>query len=542
MAKQLLYNEDARNAMFRGITKMSNAVRVTLGPRGRTVLLDKKFGAPTICNDGVTIAKEIELKNPFENLGSRILREASVKTKDIAGDGTTTATVLAYSIFKEGMRNVASGRDPMSIKRGISFAVDASVKALQQLGRKIKDRDDILNVASISANNDTDIGTLIADAMDAVGRDGVITVEESKTLDTYFKTVEGMQFDRGYLSPYFITEPETLEVFLDNPYILISERKISNVKELLPILEKVANANKPLLIVAEDVDGEALATLVVNRIRGTLLSCAVKSPGFGDRRKAMLQDIATLTGGSVISEELGSKMEKTSLTQLGMAKSVKINKENTTIIEGNGDKKEIEKRITQIKKQIEKTTSDYDREKLQERLAKLSRGVAVIYVGAATEVELKEKKHRVEDAISATRAAVEEGIVPGGGIAFLRTANEINNITLDGLSESEKTGFFIVQKAMEEPLRQIVKNAGIDGSPVVEKAKIEDKFIGFDVRNMEWTDMMKAGIIDPLKVTRTALQNAASAAGLLLTTECAIVEKPQSNGQTPAQYDYDEDY
>ena len=542
MAKQLLYNEEARNAMFHGITKMSSAVRVTLSPCGRNVLLDKKYGAPTVTNDGVTIAKDIELKDPFENLGARILREAAVKTNDIAGDGTTTATVLAYSIVKEGMRNVAAGVDPMGIKRGISSAVSAVIKALKEIGRDVKERKEILHVATISANNDTVIGTLVADAMDVVGRDGVITVEESKSMETNFKVVEGMQFDRGYISPYFITDPETLTVTLNDPYILISEKKITSVKDLLPILENVVKSNKPLLVLAEDVEGEALSTLVVNRIRGTLQSCAVKAPGFGDRRKAMLQDIAILTGGRVISDELGMKMEKLSLNDLGRAKSVKIDKENTTIIEGYGDKREIDKRIAQLKKQIDKTTSDYDREKLQERLAKLSRGVVVIHVGAATEVELKEKKHRVEDAISATHAAVEEGIVPGGGIALLRAAKIIDGELYNGLPESEKVGFRIVKKALEEPLRQIAINAGLDGSPVVEKAKTKAKYNGFDAQRKIWTNMIEAGIIDPLKVTRSALQNASSVGGLLLTTECAVVEKPETIRQTETPPNYDEDY
>jgi len=534
MPKQILYNESARQSLFRGMTKLSNAVKVTLGPRGRNVLLDKKWGAPTVTNDGVTIAKEIELKEPFENLGARLLKEVATKTNDVAGDGTTTATVLASAIIKEGIRLATAGVDPMGIKRGVARAVEQAASALKDIAQEVKTRDDVLHVATVSANNDQEIGTLIADAMDAVGKDGVITVEESKSIETDFKVVEGMQFDRGYLSSYFVTNREDMLAQFEEPYLLITDRKVSAIKDLLPLLEKVAQSGKPLVVIAEDVEGEALATLVVNNLRGTLSACAVKAPGFGDRRKAMLQDMAVLTGGTVISEETGMKLERADLKQLGRARSVKVAKEDTTIVEGAGSRKEIENRIAQIRMEIENTTSDYDREKLQERLAKLAGGVAVIHVGAATEVELKEKKHRVEDAISATRAAVEEGVVPGGGLALLHAAKELEKSMPSDLMDSETAGWSIVRKALEVPLRQIAMNAGLEGAPVVERAKDEKKWVGFDAQQLVWTDMVSEGIIDPLKVTRSALQNAASVAGMVLTTECAVVDKPEKQQAEPA--------
>jgi chaperonin GroEL len=528
MAKQLQFDESARKALLAGVEKMSNAVKVTLGPKGRNVILDKKFGAPTVTNDGVTIAKEIELEDPFENMGAQLLKEVATKTNDIAGDGTTTATVLAYSMIKEGLKSVAAGINPMGIKRGIAKAVDVAVSYIKDKAKAIGDnKSEIAQVASISANNDSEIGNLIADAMEKVGKDGVITVEESKSMVTDLEVVEGMQFDRGYVSPYFVTNRENMTTVFENPYILIYDKKISSMKDLLPLLEKVAQAGKPVLLIAEDVEGEALATLVVNNIRGTLNACAVKAPGFGDRRKAMLEDIAILTGGQVVSEELGLKLENTDLSQLGQAKSVKIDKENTTIIEGAGKEKDIKDRIAQIKVQIEDTTSDYDREKLQERLAKLAGGVAVINVGAATEVELKEKKHRVEDALSATRAAIEEGIIPGGGITLVKSVNKLKETDLSKSLEDETVGFKIVIRSLEEPIRQIAENAGLDGAIVAEKAKAEKDGIGFDAAKMEWIDLVKAGIIDPAKVTRSALQNAASIAGLLLTTECTITDLPE---------------
>ena len=533
MAKQILYNENARRALYRGMIKMSDAVRVTLGPRGRNVLLDKKWGAPTVTNDGVTIAKDIELKDPFENLGAMLLKEVATKTNDVAGDGTTTATVLASSMIREGIRLASAGIDPMGIKRGVARAVGQAASALKDIAHDLKTREDILHVATVSANNDPEIGNLIADAMDAVGKDGVITVEESKSIETDFKVVEGMQFDRGYLSSYFVTNREDMEAQFEDPYILITDRKISAIKDILPMLEKVAQSGKPLLVIGEDVEGEALATLVVNNLRGSLSSCAVKAPGFGDRRKAMVQDIAILTGGTVISEEMGMKLENADLKQLGRAKSVKVAKEDTTLVEGAGSRKEIENRIAQIRMEIEATTSDYDREKLQERLAKLAGGVAVIHVGAATEIELKEKKHRVEDAISATRAAVEEGVVPGGGLALLHAATKLEKNMPTDLMDSETAGWRIVRRALEEPLRQIAMNAGLDGAPVVERAKGEKKWSGFDAQRLIWTDLVKEGIIDPLKVTRSALQNAASVAGMVLTTECAVVEKPEKQTAEP---------
>ncbi len=527
MAKQLEFNEEARRALFQGVDQLSNSVKVTLGPKGRNVLLDKKFGAPTVTKDGVSVAKEVELEDPYENMGAQLLKEVATKTNDVAGDGTTTATVLAYSMIKEGLKSVAAGINPMGIKRGIDKAVELAVEELKKMSKTIKGKEEIAQVASISANNDMEIGEEIAGAMEKVGKDGVITVEESKTIESSTDFVEGMQFDRGYLSPYFATNRENMTAVLENPYILIFDKKISSMKDLLPVLEKVAQASKPLLIIAEDVEGEALATLVVNTIRGTLNAVAVKAPGFGDRRKAMLEDIAILTGGQVISEELGLKLETTDLKQLGSAKSVKVEKENTTVISGAGKSQDIKDRIAQIKAQIDETTSDYDREKLQERLAKLAGGVAVINVGAATEVELKEKKHRVEDALSATRAAIEEGIIPGGGVSMIQAVSALEKVDLASFEEDEKVGFKIVKRALEEPIRQIVENAGLDGAVVAERAKNEKKGIGYDAAKMEWTDLVKAGIIDPVKVTRSALQNAASISGLMLTTECTITDIPE---------------
>ena len=526
MAKQLQFDEKARKSLTIGVEKLSNAVKVTLGPKGRNVLIDKKFGAPTVTKDGVSVAREIELEDPFENMGAQLLKEVATKTNDVAGDGTTTATVLAYSIVKEGMKSVAAGINPMGIKRGIDKAVAIAVEEIKKASKEIKDKEEISQVATISANNDREIGEEISNAMEKVGKDGVITVEESKTIETTTEFVEGMQFDRGYLSPYFATNRDTMTAVMDNPYVLIYDKKIANMKELLPILEKVAQAGRSILIIAEDVEGEALATLVVNNIRGTLSAVAVKAPGFGDRRKAMLEDIAILTGGEVISEEIGLKLESAELEQLGTAKSIKIGKENTTIINGAGKPSDLKDRIGQIKIQIEDTTSDYDREKLQERLAKLAGGVAVINVGAATEVELKEKKHRVEDALSATRAAIDEGIIPGGGLTLIQAVLGLEKTDESKLTDDEKVGFKIVKRALEEPIRQIAENAGVDGSIIADKAKNEKKGIGFNADTMEWTDMIKAGIIDPAKVARSALQNAASIASLLLTTECAITDLP----------------
>ncbi|GHV54085.1 60 kDa chaperonin [Spirochaetia bacterium] len=529
MAKQLLFNEDARRKLLAGVEQISQAVKVTLGPKGRNVLLDKKFGAPTVTKDGVSVAKEVELADPYENMGAQLLKEVATKTNDVAGDGTTTATVLAYSLVKEGLKSVAAGMTPIELKRGIDKAVEIAVDEIKKNSKEIKDKEEISHVASVSANNDSEIGNTIADAMEKVGKDGVITVEESKTMDTTIEFVEGMQFDRGYISAYFVTDRDTMTSVYEDAYILIHDKKISSMKDMLPLLEKIAQSGKPLLIIAEDVDGEALSTLVVNSLRGTLRTCAVKAPGFGDRRKAMLEDIAILTGGEVISEELGLKLENTEITQLGKAKTIKIDKDNTTVINGAGKQKEIQDRIAQIKAQIEDTTSDYDREKLQERLAKLAGGVAVINVGAATEVELKEKKHRVEDALSATRAAIDEGIVPGGELALIQAAIALDKSDVSALTDDEKVGFKIVKRALEEPIRQIAENAGLDGAVIAERAKIEKKGIGFDAAKLEWVDMVKAGIIDPAKVTRSALQNAASIASLLLTTECAITDLPEKN-------------
>jgi chaperonin GroEL len=533
MAKPLLFNEDARRKLLAGVEQISKAVKVTLGPKGRNVLLDKKFGSPTVTKDGVSVAKEVELADPYENMGAQLLKEVATKTNDVAGDGTTTATVLAYSLVMEGLKSVAAGMTPIELKRGIDKAVDIAVDEIKKNSKEIKDKEEISHVASVSANNDSEIGNTIADAMEKVGKDGVITVEESKTMDTTIEFVEGMQFDRGYISAYFVTDRDTMTSVYEDVYILIHDKKISSMKDLLPLLEKIAQSGKPLLIIAEDVDGEALSTLVVNSLRGTLRTCAVKAPGFGDRRKAMLEDIAILTGGEVISEELGLKLENTDISQLGKAKTVKIDKDNTTVINGSGKPKDIQDRIAQIKAQIEDTTSDYDREKLQERLAKLAGGVAVINVGAATEVELKEKKHRVEDALSATRAAIEEGIVPGGELALIQAAIALDKADTTGLTDDEKVGFKIVKRSLEEPIRQIAENAGLDGAVIADKAKTEKKGIGFDAAKLEWVDMVKAGIIDPAKVTRSALQNAASIASLLLTTECAVTDIPEKK-EAPA--------
>jgi chaperonin GroEL len=524
-AKQLQFDESARHALLRGIEKLAKAVKATLGPSGRNVILDKKFGSPTITKDGVTVAKEIELEDPYENMGAQLVREVASKTSDIAGDGTTTATVLAESIYKEGLRNVTAGANPTSLQRGIMKGVDAIVEELKKISKKVSDRTEIAQVATVSANWDKTIGEIIADAMDKVGKDGTITVEEAKSIETTLEVVEGMQFDKGYLSPYFVTNAEAMEAILDNPYILIYEKKISSLKDMLPLLEKVAKAGRPLLIISEDVEGEALATLVVNKLRGTLQVAAVKAPGFGDRRKAMLEDIAVLTGGKLISEDLGIKLENIKLEDLGRAKRVTIDKDNTTIVEGEGKPSDIQARVAQIRRQIEETTSDYDREKLQERLAKLAGGVAVINVGAATETEMKEKKARVEDALHATRAAVEEGIVPGGGVAFIRTQKALDNVKdLDG---DEKVGVAIVRRAIEEPLRQLANNAGAEGALIVQEVKARKGNEGYNVATGEYVDLVKAGIVDPTKVTRTALQNAASISGLLLTTEAVVTELPE---------------
>ncbi len=526
-AKQLLFADDARGAILSGVQKLSRAVKVTLGPRGRNVVLDKKWGSPTVTKDGVTVAKEIELEDPYENMGAQMVREVASKTSDVAGDGTTTATLLAEAIFREGLKNVTAGSNPMSIKRGIERAVEVVIEELKKQSKKVKDRTEISQVATISANSDYSIGNIIADAMDKVGKDGTITVEEARSIETTLDVVEGMQFDRGYISPYFVTDKEGMECALEDAYILIQERKIANMKDLLPLLEKVAQAGRPLLVIAEDIEGEALATLVVNKLRGTLSCCAVKAPGFGDRRKAMLEDIAVLTGGQVISEDIGIRVENVQLSDLGQAKRVTIDKENTTIVEGHGKSSEISGRVAQIRKQIEESTSDYDKEKLQERLAKLAGGVAVISVGAATETEMKERKARVEDALHATRAAVEEGIVPGGGVALLRCIAVIDAIQFDEDKKDERIGAMIVKRALEEPLRTLANNAGLEGSVIVEHVKKEKKTVGFDVDKERYVDMFEAGIIDPTKVTRTALQNAASVAGLLLTTEALVTEKPE---------------
>ncbi len=528
-AKQLKFGEDARTALFRGVEILTNAVKTTLGPRGRNVTIDKTFGSPTVTKDGVTVAKEIELPDKFENMGAQMVREVASKTSDVAGDGTTTATVLAYSIFKEGMKVVAAGANPMDVKRGIDKAVDAVVEELKKISKPTRDKKEIAQVGTISANGDTEIGNIIADAMEKVGKEGVITVEEGKGLETTLEVVEGMQFDRGYISPYFVTNPEKMECVLEDAYILVHDKKVSSMKDLLPVLEQIARAGKPFLLIAEDVEGEALATLVVNKLRGTLSCCAVKAPGFGERRKAMLQDIAILTGGQVISEELGIKLENAKLSDLGRAKKVIVTKDYTTIVGGAGSKEAIDARIKQIRTQIEETTSDYDREKLQERLAKLVGGVAVIHVGAATETEMKEKKARVEDALHATKAAVEEGIVPGGGVALIRCMEAIDKLNLEG---DQKVGAEIVKKALEEPLKQIASNAGFEGALVAEKVKSEKGDFGFDAATGEYCNLMERGIIDPTKVVRCALQNAASVASLLVTMECAITEKPEEKKET----------
>ncbi|MEI6350750.1 MAG: chaperonin GroEL [Verrucomicrobiota bacterium] len=523
-AKQLQFDEAARHALLRGVEKLARAVKATLGPAGRNVILDKKFGSPTITKDGVTVAKEIELECPYENMGAQLVREVASKTSDIAGDGTTTATVLAEAIYKEGLKNVTAGANPTSLQRGIMKAVAAIVDELSRISKKVKDRTEIAQVATVSANWDTAIGNIIAEAMDKVGKDGTITVEEAKSIETSLDVVEGMQFDKGYLSPYFVTNAESMEVLLDNAYILIFEKKISSLKDLLPLLEKVAKSGRPLLIIAEDVEGEALATLVVNKLRGTLQICAVKAPGFGDRRKAMMEDIAVLTGGRCITEDLGIKLENITLEDLGKAKRVTVDKENTTIVEGEGKQADIQGRVNQIRRQIEDTTSDYDREKLQERLAKLAGGVAVINVGAATETEMKEKKARVEDALHATRAAVEEGIVPGGGTALIRAQKALDSLTLEG---DEKIGMLIVRRAIEAPLRQLADNAGQEGALIVQEVKKRKGNEGYNVATGEYVDLVKAGVVDPTKVTRSALQNAASISGLLLTTECVVTELPE---------------
>jgi len=524
-AKEIKFNAEARDKVLRGVDILANAVKVTLGPKGRNVILEKTWGSPTVTKDGVTVAKEIELEDKFENMGAQMVKEVASKTSDVAGDGTTTATVLAQAIYREGVKVVAAGANPMDVKRGIDKAVEAVVEELKKMSKPTKDQKEIAQVGTISANNDPTIGEIIAEAMAKVGKEGVITVEEAKGMETTLEVVEGMQFDRGYLSPYFVTDPEKMVVELEDCYVLAHEKKISNMKDLLPLLEQVARAGKPLLIIAEDVEGEALATLVVNKIRGTLKCAAVKAPGFGERRKAMLEDIAILTGGKMISEDLGIKLENVGLDDLGTAKKVIIDKDNTTIVEGGGSREAIEGRVKQLRTQIEETTSDYDREKLQERLAKLVGGVAVIRVGAATETEMKEKKARVEDALNATRAAVEEGIVPGGGVAYIRSLKALDNLKLEG---DQQIGVDIVRKALEEPLRQIAENAGKEGAIIVEKVKdSKDVNYGFDAAKEEFTDMMKAGIIDPTKVVRFALQNAASVASLLITTEALVAEKPK---------------
>jgi len=524
MAKQLIYDTKAREALLKGVNALADAVKVTLGPKGRNVVIEKAFGGPTVTKDGVTVAKEIELPDKFENMGAQMVKEVASKTSDVAGDGTTTATILAQSIYFEGSKLVTAGANPMALKRGIEKAVKVVVDELKKISKPTKDQKEIAQVGTISANNDPTIGNIIAEAMNKVGKEGVITVEEAKAMETTLEVVEGMQFDRGYISPYFVTDPEKMEVVLNEPLILVHEKKISSMKDLLPILEQIAKMGRPLLIIAEDVEGEALATLVVNKLRGTLHVCAVKAPGFGDRRKAMLEDIAILTGGQVISEEKGIKLESVTLKDLGSAKTVRVDKDNTTIVDGAGDRKALEGRVRQIRTQIEETTSDYDREKLQERLAKLVGGVAVISVGAATETEMKEKKARVEDALNATRAAVEEGIVPGGGVAYLRCLKALDDLKLEG---EEQQGVNIVRRALEEPARQIANNAGEEGSVIVQKIKAGQGAFGFNAETGEFCDLYEAGVIDPTKVTRSALQNAASVASLMLTTECMVAELPK---------------
>ncbi|MGQ9655316.1 MAG: chaperonin GroEL [Thermodesulfobacteriota bacterium] len=530
-AKEIKFHEVARQEVLEGVNLLANTVKLTLGPKGRNVVLEKTFGSPKVTKDGVTVAKEIELEDKFENIGAQMIKEVASKTSDVAGDGTTTATVLAQAIYREGFKLVAAGSDPMELKRGIDKAVEVTVEELKKLSKPTRDQKEIAQVGTISANNDATIGNIIAEAMSKVGKEGVITVEEAKGMETTLDIVEGMEFDRGYLSPYFVTDPERMEVVLEDPYILLHEKKISSMKDLLPILEQIARQGKPLLLVAEDVEGEALATLVVNKIRGTLQCAAVKAPGFGDRRKAMLEDIAILTGGQVISEDLGIKLENVTVKDLGRARRVTITKDDTTIVEGQGDKAALEGRVKQIRAQIDETTSDYDREKLQERLAKLVGGVAVINVGAATETEMKEKKARVEDALNATRAAVEEGIVPGGGVAYIRALPALDKLKLEG---DQQFGLNIVKRALEEPIRQIAENAGVEGSVVVEKVKAEKGAFGFNASSEQYEDLMKAGIVDPTKVTRLALQNAASVAGLLLTTGAVVTEKPKKEEKMPS--------
>jgi chaperonin GroEL len=530
MAKMIEYESTAREKLKKGVDKLADAVKVTLGPRGRNVVIDKKFGSPTVTKDGVTVAKEIELEDPYENMGAQMVKEVASKTSDIAGDGTTTATVLAQAIYREGLKNVTAGANPMALKRGIEKAVSAVVNEIKKMSKDVEGKTEIAQVGTISANNDAEIGQRIADAMEKVGKDGVITVEEAKSTETTLDIVEGMQFDRGYLSPYFVTNPDAMEAVLEDALILIHDKKISAMKDLLPILEKVAQMGRPMLIISEDVEGEALATLVVNKLRGTLKVCAVKAPGFGDRRKAMLEDISTLTGGKVISEELGFKLENTVVSDLGKAKRVTIDKDNTTIVEGGGKTEDIKGRINSIKRQIDETTSDYDREKLQERLAKLAGGVAVINVGAATETEMKEKKARIEDALHATRAAVEEGIVPGGGVVYLRSQKAVDALKLEG---DEMVGAKIIRKALEEPIRQIANNAGVEGSIVIDKVYSKDTNYGYNAETEQYGDMVKMGVIDPTKVCRTALQNAASIASLLLTTEALIADKPEKKEPMP---------
>jgi chaperonin GroEL len=536
MAKQILFSEAARQAMARGVDTLANAVKVTLGPKGRNVVLEKKFGSPLITNDGVTIAKEIELEDPFENMGAQLVKEVATKTNDVAGDGTTTATVLAQAMIREGLKNVTSGANPMMVRRGIDKAVRAAVEEIKKIAKPVESRNAIAQVAAISAA-DEQIGELIAEAMERVGKDGVITVEESKGFETEMETVDGMQFDRGYISPYMVSDTDKMEAVLEDPYVLITDKKVSSVQDLLPILEKVVKTGKPLLLIAEDVEGEALATLIVNRLRGTFTCVAVKAPGFGDRRKAMLQDIAVLTGGQVITEELGLDLKSADIHHLGRARQVRVAKENTTIVDGAGKKSDIDARIQQIKKQIEETTSDFDREKLQERLAKLAGGVAVIKVGAATETELKEKKARIEDALNATRAAVEEGIVSGGGVALVNVSKAVESVQCD--DDDEKTGVRIVLKALEAPVRTIASNAGVDGAVVVDRLKREALGVGFNAATGEWVNMIEAGIVDPAKVTRTALQNAASVAAMFLTTEATVSDKPEKkkNNNTPSMPD-----
>ncbi|HZK19491.1 MAG TPA: chaperonin GroEL [Treponemataceae bacterium] len=533
MAKQLIFDEEARKKMLSGVEQISKAVKVTLGPKGRLVMLEKQYGAPTITKDGVSVAKEIDLEDPFENMGAQLLKEVASKTNDVAGDGTTTATVLAYSMVREGLKAVVAGMTPIELQRGMNKAAAIAVDEIKKNAKEIKSSEDVSQVATISANNDQEIGSILAGAIEKVGKDGVITVEESQTMETTTDFVEGMQFDRGYISAYFATDRERMETTFRDPYILIYDKKISNMKDLLPLLEKVSETGKELLFICEDMDGEALATLIVNNLRGTLKTCAIKAPGFGDRRKEMLEDIAVLTGAQVITEDLGLKLESVELDQLGTAKSVKINKDDTIIVDGAGEEKAIKERVAQIKAQIESSTSDYDKEKLKERLAKISGGVAVVNIGAATETEMKEKKHRVEDTLAATRAALEEGIVSGGGLALIQASQALEKAEVENLTDDEKVGFKIVKRALEEPMRQIAENSGVDGSVVVEKAKTGKKGIGFDAYKMEWKDLFEAGIIDPAKVTRSALQNAVSVAGLLLTTECAIADIPEPEAPAP---------